>query len=262
MPTMEKLELTKDILGYSIEARGIKLCTKDIARHIDERGTVTANWLACINPHSYATAKTDRQFSDALNDATWLVPDGVGIILAGRVLGSQIPERITGFDVFDAIMKHLNETGGSVFFLGSSEENLCVIQQKVAVDFPRIASVGSYSPPFKEAFSTADNELMIEVINAARPDVVWVGMTAPKQEKWIFANRNRLDVKFIGAIGAVFDFYSGKVRRSHPIFRSMGLEWLPRLIRQPSRLWRRTLVSAPVFIRDTASAALGRGHDN
>jgi len=89
---------------------------------------------------------------------------------------------------------------------------------------------------------------MIEQINRAAPDVLWVGMTAPKQEKWIFANKERLQVKFIGAIGAVFDFYSGNVKRSHPFFQRLGLEWLPRLLRDPRRLWRRTFISSPIFL--------------
>lgn len=84
----------------------------------------------------------------------------------------------------------------------------------------------------------------------AKPDILWVGMTAPKQEKWIYKNRDKLDVKFIGAIGAVFDFYAGKVKRSHPAFQKMGLEWLPRLLQEPQRLWRRNFVSNPKFMFD------------
>jgi len=91
---------------------------------------------------------------------------------------------------------------------------------------------------------------MISAINAARPDVLWVGMTAPKQEKWIHQNRHRLQVKFIGAIGAVIDFYTGRVKRSHPVFRKLGLEWLPRLLQEPRRLWRRMGVSAPIFVME------------
>jgi N-acetylglucosaminyldiphosphoundecaprenol N-acetyl-beta-D-mannosaminyltransferase len=89
---------------------------------------------------------------------------------------------------------------------------------------------------------------MIAAINASKADVLWVGMTAPKQEKWIFENRARLNVKFAGAIGAVFDFYTGRVKRSHPVFQRLGLEWLPRLVQQPRRLWRRMFVSAPIFV--------------
>lgn len=89
---------------------------------------------------------------------------------------------------------------------------------------------------------------MRRVINLAKPDVLWVGMTAPKQEKWIYANLPHLNVKFAAAIGAVFDFYTGRVKRSSPIFQKLGLEWLPRLVSQPRRLWRRMIISAPIFI--------------
>ena len=97
---------------------------------------------------------------------------------------------------------------------------------------------------------------MIEAVNTAKPDVLWVGMTAPKQEKWIYQNRDKLDVKFIGAIGAVFDFYAGTVKRPHPIFQKMGLEWLPRLCSEPRRLWRRNFVSNPLFMLRVIKARL------
>jgi len=89
---------------------------------------------------------------------------------------------------------------------------------------------------------------MIESINRKHPDVLWVGMTAPKQEKWIYKNKNKLDVKCIAPVGAVFDFYIGTVKRSHPFFFKLGLEWLPRLVQEPGRLWNRTFISAPNFI--------------
>ena len=89
---------------------------------------------------------------------------------------------------------------------------------------------------------------MIEAVTRVAPDVLWVGMTAPKQEKWIYNNKEKLNVKFIAAVGAVFDFYTGNVKRSHPWFQRLGLEWLPRLLRQPGRLWNRTLISAPGFL--------------
>ena len=89
---------------------------------------------------------------------------------------------------------------------------------------------------------------MLAAVNAVAPDVLWVGMTAPKQEKWLFENRGNLNVKFAGAVGAVFDFYTGRVKRSHPKFQRLGFEWLPRLIREPSRLWSRNFISTPKFL--------------
>ncbi len=118
----------------------------------------------------------------------------------------------------------------------------------MAVEYPNIEVAGVYSPPFKTVFNNDDNKQMIEAVNKAKPDVLWVGMTAPKQEKWIYQNRNHLDVKFIGPIGAVFDFFTGNIKRSHPFFLKTGLEWLPRLLKQPQRLWDRMFISAPKFL--------------
>ena len=147
--------------------------------------------------------------------------------------------------------------GFSYFFLGSTDETLQKVEQKLSLDYPNISFSGAYSPPYKPEFSEADNQAMIEAINAVKPDVLWVGMTAPKQEKWIFQNRDKLDVKFIGAIGAVFDFYVGNVKRSHPIFLNLGLEWLPRLLQEPKRLWRRNFVSSPLFLAKVFAQRLG-----
>jgi N-acetylglucosaminyldiphosphoundecaprenol N-acetyl-beta-D-mannosaminyltransferase len=212
-------------------------------------------WLACFNPHSYAVAKHDPAFADALKQCDWLVADGSGVLLASRIMGGDIRTRITGSDVFYTLNARMNAAGGRrVFFLGSTEETLSQIRVKIAADYPYIHVAGTCSPPFTSEFSKEEVDAMISAVNDARADVLWVGMTAPKQEKWIHDNLNRLDVRFAGAIGAVFDFYTGRVKRSHPVFQKLGLEWLPRLLQQPKRLWRRTFVSAPVFLFDVIRA--------
>ena len=99
---------------------------------------------------------------------------------------------------------------------------------------------------------------MVEAINRAKPDVLWVGMTAPKQEKWVRQHRDRLEVRFIGPVGAVFDFFIGRVQRSHPLFQRLGLEWLPRLLQEPRRLWRRNFISNPSFLLRVLRARLAR----
>jgi len=178
-----------------------------------------------------------------------IVPDGVGIVIASRILGGSLRERVTGSAIFLGLSNVLNkESKYSYFFLGSTEAVLNRIKEKLPMDFPNIKVAGTYSPPFKHEFNDEDNRLMVEAVNRVRPDVLWVGMTAPKQEKWIFENKDKLDVKFIGPIGAVFDFYTGNVKRSHPIFQKFGLEWLPRLMREPGRLWQRNFISNPSFL--------------
>jgi N-acetylglucosaminyldiphosphoundecaprenol N-acetyl-beta-D-mannosaminyltransferase len=194
-------------------------------------------------------AESDPEFSRAIRDADLTVPDGSGILIASQLLGRGIEERITGSDVFQELSQALNKEGGKkYFFLGSTDCTLNAIREKMALDYPGIEIAGTYSPPFTAEFSEEDNRSMVDAVNRVKPDVLWVGMTAPKQEKWIYRNRGQLDVKFIAAVGAVFDFYTGNVKRSHPFFQKVGLEWLPRLVREPRRLWRRNFVSSPLFL--------------
>lgn len=235
------------VLGYCVVSCGLLACVDSILNVFHE--AEHAKWLACINPHSYAVALDDNEFSAALRGADWLIPDGSGIVLASRLLGGNIHQRITGSDIFTALNSKANEVGGfSAFFLGSTPACLDEIRLKMEREYPRIRFSGSYSPPFKQEYSDDELDEMIAAINQARPDILWVGMTAPKQEKWIYQNLHRLDVRFVAAIGAVFDFYAGRVKRSHPIFQRFGLEWLPRLAQEPRRLWRRMFISAPVFM--------------
>jgi N-acetylglucosaminyldiphosphoundecaprenol N-acetyl-beta-D-mannosaminyltransferase len=115
-------------------------------------------------------------------------------------------------------------------------------------DFPHIEVCGVYSPPFKEILDDDDDREIIRRVNNAKPDVLWVGMTAPKQEKWIYKNRGSLDVSLAGAIGAVFDFYAGTKNRAPEWVCRLGLEWLPRLLREPRRLFKRNFISSPLFL--------------
>jgi N-acetylglucosaminyldiphosphoundecaprenol N-acetyl-beta-D-mannosaminyltransferase len=237
---------TENIMGYRVLSSN--LChLLDIITNWIEQGSY-CRLLACINPHSYVVSLGDAEFSRALHGTDWLVPDGTGILMASRILGGRINQRITGSDIFHGIHNRLNKIGAKVFFLGSTETNLQKICNKTRVDWPCIRIAGTYSPPFKPVFSKDDNRAMLAAVNNVSPDVLWVGMTAPKQEKWLFENRGNLNVKFAGAVGAVFDFYTGRVKRSHPKFQRYGFEWLPRLIREPSRLWSRNFISTPKFL--------------
>jgi len=238
---------SEHILDYTLISCGIESCIHRIIGWIFDGGETKT--LVCANPHSLVQANRDEVFRSALQAADMIVPDGAGIVLASRILNGRIRKRVTGSDVFRGLNDAMNQRGqGSCFFLGSTEWTLLRICEKMAKDYPKVKVVGTYSPPFKSEFTKEDSRQMIAAVNTARPDVLWVGMTAPKQEKWIFQNKKNLNVKFIAAVGAVFDFYTGNVKRSHPVFQRLGLEWLPRLLRQPGRLWGRTIVSAPVFI--------------
>lgn len=239
--------LNSNILGYSIDAEDPSMLITRTMEYI-KRGELHM-YMACANPHSLVVASKDKEFELALKNADILIPDGQGIIIAAILLGLPLRERLAGHEFFHALTEKAEKNGGlRYFFLGSTEIVLNLLVQRMIREFPSIIVCGTYSPPFRDKFTDEDNRLMIDAINAARPDVLWVGMTAPKQEKWIYQNRNELQVPFIGAIGAVFDFYAGTRKRSSPLWQKMGLEWLPRLLREPGRLWRRNLVSTPIFL--------------
>lgn len=203
-----------------------------------------------INAFSYDNARKDVLFSEALQKGDVLIPDGISIVKACRFLNakSQPKERIAGWDLFVYEMEKLNRVGGKVMFLGSSDAVLNLIRQRVAEKYPKI-EVDTYSPPYKPVFSDEENEAMISAINHSNPDLLWIGMTAPKQEKWAYTHLDRLDVHcHIGTIGAVFDFFAGTVKRAPERWQRVGLEWLYRLLSEPRRMWRRYFIGNAKFI--------------
>lgn len=202
--------------------------------------------FACANPHSLVCARSDAEFRAALQDCSAVVADGIGVKFAARLINADVGPRITGTDFFLGMMSRLNNKGGRALFFGSTDAVLTRIVARARLEFPNVL-VDVISPPFG-AWDAAVNQQLIERIAQSRPDVLWVGMTAPKQEKWVHAQRGLLHVPVIGSIGAVFDFYAGSVARAPEWMCRLGLEWLYRLWREPRRLWRRTVVSGPAFI--------------
>lgn len=205
-----------------------------------------------INAHSYNTALKDSLFAEALTKGDVLIPDGASVVMACRWLKakSQPVERIAGWDLFVHEMDRLNRKGGTCFFMGSSEKVLELIRKRAAVDYPNI-KVETYSPPYKPEFSEEDNKGIIEAINKANPDLLWIGMTAPKQEKWTYTHWKELDIHcHVGNIGAVFDFFAGTVERAPLWWQEHSLEWLYRLLKEPKRMWRRYIIGNTLFLKN------------
>lgn len=242
-----------------------------------------------INAHSYNTARKDELFAEALTNGDVLIPDGVSIVKACRWIKakSQPKERIAGWDLFSFEMENLerkqcgmlnvecgannssldnsqsaladnpkfkiqNSEFGSpqqtVMFMGSSQKVLDLIVKRAAKVYPHLKVV-TYSPPYKPEFSEEDNKAIIDAINAADPDLLWIGMTAPKQEKWTFSHWNELNIHcHVGTIGAVFDFFAGTVERAPMWWQRHGLEWLYRLLKEPKRMWRRYIIGNALFL--------------
>ena len=213
-----------------------------------------------VNAHSFNTAKKDQLFADALTNGDVLIPDGVSIVKACKWIKakSQPKERIAGWDLFSFEMEKLereseelrtkSEESKIVMFMGSSQKVLDLIVKRAAVVYPHLKVV-TYSPPYKPEFSDEDNKAIIDAINAANPDLLWIGMTAPKQEKWAYSHWNELNIHcHVGTIGAVFDFFAGTVERAPIWWQEHGLEWLYRLIKEPKRMWRRYIIGNTLFL--------------
>lgn len=242
-----------------------------------------------INAHSYNTARKDELFAEALTNGDVLIPDGVSIVKACRwIKAKSLPkERIAGWDLFSFEMENLErkqcgmlnvECGANnssldnsqsaladnpkfkiqnsefrspqrtVMFMGSSQKVLDLIVKRAAKVYPHLKVV-TYSPPYKPEFSKEDNKAIIDAINAADPDLLWIGMTAPKQEKWTFSHWDELNIHcHVGTIGAVFDFFAGTVERAPMWWQRHGLEWLYRLLKEPKRMWRRYIIGNALFL--------------
>ncbi len=240
----------------------LKLKTLHIVQSRDELARISDDktLINTIYAYSYVVAQNDDFFADALRKCDFLMPDGAGIVKACRWLKAkcQPKERIAGWDLFEFEMSRLNSKmkecknermkKGKVMFLGSSKKVLSLIRERAAKDYPCLEVV-TYSPPYKQEFSDEDNEAMIKAINDADPDLLWIGMTAPKQEKWAYKHWDELNIHcHCGTIGAVFDFYAGTVKRAPLWWQEHSLEWLYRLLMEPRRMWRRYIIGNTKFL--------------
>lgn len=213
-----------------------------------------------INAHSYNVARKDELFAEALTKGDYLIPDGMSVVKACKWLHakSQPRERIAGADLFEYEMDRLNKKCGTVMFMGSSEKTLAKIVDQAAKVYPNLKVV-TYSPPYKPEFDEADNKAIVDAINMTNPDLLWIGMTAPKQEKWTYSHWNELNIHcHVGTIGAVFDFFAGNTKRAPQWWQKHGLEWLYRLIKEPRRMWRRYIIGNTVFLWNMLGEKISR----
>ncbi|MDB4048303.1 WecB/TagA/CpsF family glycosyltransferase [Polaribacter sp.] len=218
-----------------IEIFGLKVFSDHLKSiNINSNRTMTIN---TISPNSYGISTKDPLFKEALKKSDYLVLDGVYFALASIFIKGKNIKKNQGPEVFDFFIKKMNSESGRVFFLGASSKTLEKIKHRLKSEYKNITSE-FLSPPFKSDFSIEDNNLMVEAINNFKPDIVFVGMTCPKQEKWAHQNKNKLDVKLICSVGAVFDWYAGNQKDIHPLWWKLRLGWLKRTIDRPEILKR------------------------
>ena len=198
-----------------------------------------------ISPNSYGLAVHHQEMMEALKGSDFLVLDGLYFGWWPLLRYGKRARRITGWDCFVYYANRLNQTGGRMFFLGSTENTLAKIKERMGKDYPNVV-VETFSPPFKDTFDDEDNEAMHRAINAFHPDVLCVGMTAPKQEKWSYQNVPDLNVHISISIGNVFDWYAGNSRRPSRFWQKIGMEWLARIFMRPE-IFRRNIGNQMLF---------------
>lgn len=188
-----------------------------------------------INPHSYIVSLKDCSFHDALIGSNVLLPDGFGIVLASRVINNRAINGITGPSALYFALDYFNKMHGRIYFLGASEETLLIIEKKIKKNYENI-KVKTFSPPFSDEFTEKENREILKSVKEFDPDLLCVGMTAPKQEKWVYTNRDDLPGCYIMSIGAAFDWFSEVKRPPSNISMSLHLAWLERFFKEPIRM--------------------------
>ena len=201
----------------------------------------------CVTPvNCVVWANKNQELREIYNTADLTLCDGVPLIWSSRFLNKSILRgRVTGLDLLPDFTEHCYKKGYSMFFLGASEQTLTILRQKLEVKFPGICIAGVYSPPFAQKFSDAENQKIISIINQARPDIVWVSLTAPKQDYWIHEFLPELDTKIAIGIGGALDVMAGNIKRAPVWMQKNGLEWLFRFLKEPKRLFSRYFIEAP-----------------
>jgi N-acetylglucosaminyldiphosphoundecaprenol N-acetyl-beta-D-mannosaminyltransferase len=198
---------------------------------------VSFAYANCLNK-----AYSDPHYRDVLNSSKLVLPDGTGIRIASSMLGRQVRENMCGTDIIPSFLGHINGNGARVFLLGSKQPVVERAGEKMKGEFPSVTVCGMQHGYFDS------DEAVIEKINAARPDILLVGLGVPRQEMWIAENLPRLKVKICCGVGALFDYYSGSMPRAPQWMLDAGMEWIYRLYCEPRRLWRRYLIGNFLFL--------------
>lgn len=209
----------------------------------------TEKCQVCFVPtNSIMAARQKPLVKKVYEQSSLVICDGVPIQWASSILGSPLKERITGFDLFPLFIQECAKKGYRVFFMGAAEGVAEQLSLRYSILYPQLNIRGYYCPPMSDSFSKAENEKMVQLINNAETDVLFVSLTAPKQDIWIHQHLDQLNVKIAMGVGAAFNAELGNIKRAPEWMQSAGLEWFYRFIQEPFRLFRRYFIEAPLFI--------------
>lgn len=232
-----------NILGVKISAINMELALKAIARWVEDK---TPNYI-CVTPaHGVMDCKDDAELRKIFNHSGLTTPDGMGIVWLLKLYGHRHVGRVYGPDLVLAVCEYGLKFGWRHYFYGGLPGVAESLGNKLQALFPDIQIAGNYSPPFRP-LNPEENIAVIERIKSTRPDIVWVGISTPKQERWMSDHVKKLGVPVLAGVGAAFDFLSGNKSQAPRWVQQNGLEWLFRLVSEPKRLWRRYILY-PQFV--------------
>lgn len=232
-----------NILGVNIAAINIEWVIKYINKNIKE---LTGDYICVSNVHTTVISYEDSNYRAIQNSGIMAIPDGGPLSSIGRKRGHLTMERVTGPSLMGEIFQCSVENGYRHYFYGSTKETLEKLNEKLQVSYPGIQIVGMYSPPFRTLMEEEDESIM-KIINNSNPDFVWVGLGAPKQEKWMSMHQGRINGLMIG-VGAGFDYYAGNIKRAPSWMQRANMEWVYRLVQDPKRLFKRYLKTNTKFL--------------
>lgn len=235
-----------NVLGVEFVAEPLHTVRKAVAEVLSDTRRQTA-YLCPSGVHGVIEAHTDPTFKAILNEATFNVADGMPIVFVNRMTGYPDSERAFGPDIMWAILEDSVATGASHFFYGGKRGVAEALARRLEADIEGLVVAGTYSPPFRPLTPEEEDEVVRE-INSSGADVIWVGLSTPKQERWIARMRDRLNVKLLCSVGAAFDYHTGSIKPAPKLMKALALEWLYRLLQEPRRLWKRYLKIVPAFL--------------
>lgn len=239
---MEELQHC-EILKTNINVTNMSDTIKYICSHLDE---LRGKYICVSNVHTTVMSYENEEYRKIQNSAAMALPDGAPLSSYSRRKGYKDAQRVTGPDLMLELFKISMQGGYRHYFYGATEETLAAMRQVLERDYPGIEIAGMYAPPFRETTQEEDEQI-IQQINESRPDFIWVGLGAPKQEQWMYHHMGKLDGVLIG-VGAGFDYLAGYIKRAPRWMQKMSLEWVYRLLQDPKRLWRRYFTSNVKFI--------------
>jgi len=245
---------TYSLLGVRVNAVQIPDTIARMEEWIARREA--SRFVAVTDMHSVMEAQHDRGFKNVLLGADLVVPDGFPLVWIGRRKGFRLQSRVCGPELMTAFCEETARTGYRHFFYGGAPGVAEDLAARFSIRFPGLVVAGTYCPPLRN-LTPEENREVVAAIEGSRADVVWVGLGAPKQERWMFEHRARLTVPVLVGVGAAFDFHTGRVPRAPGWMRDRGFEWLFRLAMEPRRLWKRYLVYGSQFVMLVALESLG-----